>query len=155
MYIGIASTVEPQGKREGHSCGRMQDVSTAAKWGTSQTAAPNQRNKIRPDYLQWTYKSLTPLDNQDPSPESDDEGDPVDGPQYSSDEGDVIDIYDDDGDSDGEPVACLGQMYTHDPHDEEVVYCSSMTARDRMDVCIERCHAPNVFGTVDMEKVSQ
>jgi len=28
------------------------------------------------------------MDDQDPSPESDDEGDPVDGPQYSSDEGD-------------------------------------------------------------------
>jgi len=68
------------------------------------------------------------MDDQDPSPGSDDEGDPVDGPQYSSDEGDIVDIYDNDGDSDEEPVACLGRMYTHDPHDEEVVYCSSMTA---------------------------
>jgi len=77
------------------------------------------------------------MDDQDPSPESDDEGDPVDGPQYPSDEGDIVDIYDDDGDSDGEPVACLRRMYTHDPRDEEIVYCSSMTARDGMDVCIE------------------
>ena len=78
------------------------------------------------------------MDNQDPSPGSDDKGDPVAGPQYSSDEGDIINIYDDDRDSDGEPVTCLRQMYTHNPHDEDVVYCSSMTAQDRMDVCIER-----------------
>ena len=58
------------------------------------------------------------MDDQDLSLESDDEGDPVDGPQYSSDE----------GDSNGEPVMCLRRMYTHDPHDEEVIYCSSMTA---------------------------
>jgi len=58
------------------------------------------------------------MDDQDLSPGSDDEGDPVDGPQYLSDE----------GDSNGEPVMCLGRMYTHDPHDEEVIYCLSMTA---------------------------
>ena len=52
------------------------------------------------------------MDDQDLSPESDDEGDPVDGPQYLSDEGDVVNIYDNDGDSNGEPVACLGSMYT-------------------------------------------
>jgi len=38
--------VEPQGKREGHSRGRMEDVSTAVKWGTSQTTAPNQRKGL-------------------------------------------------------------------------------------------------------------
>jgi len=43
------------------------------------------------------------MDDQDPSLESDDGGDLVDDPQYLSDDGDVIDIYDDDGDSDGEP----------------------------------------------------
>ena len=78
------------------------------------------------------------MDNQDLSPGSVNEGNPVDGPQYSSDKGDVINIHDDDGDSDGEPITCLRQMYTHDPHDEDVVYCSSMTARDGMDVCIEQ-----------------
>jgi len=78
------------------------------------------------------------MDDQDPSPGSDNEGDPVDGPQYLSDEGDVVNIYDDDGDSNGEPVACLRQMYAHDPHDEDVMYCSSMTARDGMDICIKQ-----------------
>ena len=78
------------------------------------------------------------MDDQDLSPGSDDEWDPVYGPQYSSDEGDAIDIHDNDRDSDGEPVACLGWMYTHNPHDEDVVYCSSMIARDGMDVCIEQ-----------------
>jgi len=58
-------------------------------------------------------------------------------PQYSSDKGDIIDIYDDDRDSDGEPIACLGRMYTHDPHDEDVMYCSSMTAWDGMDICVK------------------
>ena len=81
------------------------------------------------------------MDDQDPSPGSENEGDPVDGPQYSSDEGDVVNIYDDDGDSDGEPVACLRWMYTHDPHDEEVIYSSSMTAQDGMDICIEQYEA--------------
>jgi len=78
------------------------------------------------------------MDDQDPSPGSDNEGDPVDGPQYLSDKGDVIDIYDNDRDSDGEPVTCLGWMYTHDPHDEDIMYCSSMTAQDGMDVCVEQ-----------------
>ena len=32
-------------------------------------------------------------------------------------------------------------MYTHDPHDEGIIYCLSMTARDGMDVCIERYEA--------------
>jgi len=77
------------------------------------------------------------MDDQDLSPESDDEGDPVDGPQYSSDEGDIVDIYDDDRDSNGEPVACLRCMYAHNPHDEDIVYCSSMTAWDGMDICIK------------------
>jgi len=31
----------------------------------------------------------------------------------------------------------------HDPHDEEVIYCSSMTARDGMDICIEQYEADN------------
>jgi len=77
------------------------------------------------------------MDDQDSSPGSNNEGDPVDGPKYSSDKGDVVNIYDNDRDSDGEPVACLGWMYAQDPHDEHVVYCSSMTAWDGMDVCIE------------------
>jgi len=49
------------GKARGTLLRKDTDVSTVAKWGTLQTAAPNQRNKIRPDYLQRTCRSLTPL----------------------------------------------------------------------------------------------
>jgi len=100
---------------------------------------PKKQNKARlfavdmqePDTAEDTSKQENIahgiMDNQDLSPESDNEGDPVDGPQYLSDE----------GDSNGEPVACLGWMYAHNPHDDDIVYCSPMTARDGMDICIE------------------
>ena len=58
---------------------------------------------------------------------SDDDKDQVNGPQYSGDDEDIVEIYDDDDDSDREPVACLGRMSTHDPSDEEVVCYSYMS----------------------------
>ncbi|KIM63288.1 hypothetical protein SCLCIDRAFT_24415 [Scleroderma citrinum Foug A] len=51
---------------------------------------------------------------------SDNDKDQVNGPQYLSDDEDIVEIYDDD-DSNGEPVTCLGRMSTHDSSDEEVV----------------------------------
>ncbi|KIM63286.1 hypothetical protein SCLCIDRAFT_24413 [Scleroderma citrinum Foug A] len=57
---------------------------------------------------------------------SDDDKDQVNGPQYSSDNEDIIEIYDDDDNSDREPVACLGRMSTRDSSDEEVMYYSYM-----------------------------
>ena len=83
------------------------------------------------DIGEQNYPAHGVMNNQEPSPGSDDEGDPVDGPQYSSNE----------GDSNGEPITCLRWMYTHDSHDEEVIYCSSMTAQDGMDVCIKQYEA--------------
>ena len=132
-----APTIEvgPQGKQERHF--------------TDHCPKPKKQNKAQlfaadvqePDTAEDTDKQDNTahgiMDNQGLSPGSDDEGDPVDGPQYLSDEGVIVNIYDNDGDSDGEPVVCLGWMYTHNSHDEEVVYCSSMTARDGMDVCIK------------------
>ena len=56
-----------------------------------------------------------------PSPGSDTNEDQVDGPQYSSDDEVIVKIYDDDDDSNREPVACLGRMSTHYSSDEEVV----------------------------------
>ena len=58
---------------------------------------------------------------------SDDDENQVNGPQSSSDDEDIVEIYDDDDDSDGEPVACLWRMSTHDPFDEEVVRYSYMS----------------------------
>ena len=57
---------------------------------------------------------------------SDDNEDQVNGPQYLSDDEDIVEIYNND-DSDGEPVACLGRMSTHDPSDEEVMCYSYMS----------------------------
>ena len=67
------------------------------------------------------------IDKPGPSPSSDDDEDQVNGPQYLSDDEDIIEIYDDDDNSDREPVACLGRMSTHDPSDEEVVCYSYMS----------------------------
>ena len=67
------------------------------------------------------------IDEPGPSPSSDDDEDQVNGPQYSSDDEDIVEIYDDDDDSDGEPVACLRRMSTHDPFDKEVVHYSYMS----------------------------
>ena len=50
------------------------------------------------------------IDEPGPSPSSDDDEDQVN-----------------DEDSDGEPVACLGRMSTHDPSDEEVMCYSYMS----------------------------
>ena len=74
-------------------------------------------------------------DEPGPSPSSDDDEDQVNGPQYSSDDEDIVKIYDDDDDdSDGEPVACLGRMSTHDPSDKEVVHYLYMSiAEDNSD----------------------
>ena len=40
---------------------------------------------------------------------------------------DIVEIYDDDDNSDREPVACLRRMSTHDSSDEEVVCYSYMS----------------------------
>ena len=50
------------------------------------------------------------IDEPGLSPSSDDDEDQVNGPQYSSDDEDIVKIYDNDDDSDGEPVACLRRM---------------------------------------------
>ena len=83
------------------------------------------------------------IDDPGLSPSSDDDEDQVNGPQYLSDDEDIVEIYDDedivkiyddDDNSDGEPVACLGRMSTHDPSDEEVVRYSHMSiAEDNSD----------------------
>ena len=67
------------------------------------------------------------IDEPGLSPSSDDDEDQVNGPEYLSDDEDIIEIYDNDDDSNGEPVACLGRMSTHDPSDEEVVRYSYMS----------------------------
>ncbi|KIM65390.1 hypothetical protein SCLCIDRAFT_22878 [Scleroderma citrinum Foug A] len=73
-------------------------------------------------------------DEPGPSPSSDDDEDQVNGPQYSSDDEDIVKIYDDDDDSNGEPVACLRRMSTHDPSDKEVVrYLYMSIAEDDSD----------------------
>ena len=66
-------------------------------------------------------------DEPGPSLSSDNDEDQVNGPQYSSDNEDIVEIYDNDDDSDGEPVACLRRMSTHDPSDEEVMHYSYMS----------------------------
>ena len=55
------------------------------------------------------------IDKPGPSLSSDDNEDQVNGPQYSSDDEDIVEIYDDDDNSDREPVACLGRMSTAMP----------------------------------------
>ena len=67
------------------------------------------------------------IDDPGPSPSSDDNEDQVNGPQYLSDNEDIIEIYDNDDDSDGEPVTCLRRMSTHNPSDEEVMHYSYMS----------------------------
>ena len=74
------------------------------------------------------------IDEPGLSPSSDNDEDQVNGPQYSSDDEDIVEIYDDDDDSDREPVACLGRMSTHDPSDEEVMrYLYMSIAEDDSD----------------------
>ena len=60
------------------------------------------------------------------SPSSDNNEDQVNGPQYLSDNKVIIEIYDNDDDSDGEPVTCLRRMSPNDPSNEEVVCCLYM-----------------------------
>ena len=67
------------------------------------------------------------IDEPGPSPSSDNDEDQVNGPQYSCDDEDIVEIYDDDDDSDREPVACLGRMSTHDSSDKEVMRYSYMS----------------------------
>ena len=62
------------------------------------------------------------IDKPGPSLSSDNGEDQVNGPQYSSDNEDIIKIYNNDDNSDREPVACLRRMSTHDSSDEEVVH---------------------------------
>ena len=74
------------------------------------------------------------IDEPGLSPSSDDDEDQVNGPQYSSDNEDIVEIYNNDDDSNGEPAACLGRMSTHDPSDEEFVRYSYMSiAEDNSD----------------------
>ena len=67
------------------------------------------------------------IDKPGPSPSSDEDQDQVNGPQYSSDNEDIIKIYNDDDDSDREPVTCLRRMSTHNSSDEEVMHYSYMS----------------------------
>ena len=67
------------------------------------------------------------IDEPGLSPSSDDNEDQVNGPQYSSDDEDIIEIYDDNDDSNGEPVACLRRMSTHNSSNEEVMRYSYMS----------------------------
>ena len=66
------------------------------------------------------------IDKPGLSPSSDNDEDQVNGPQYSSDDEDIIEIYDNDDDNDREPVTCLRRMSTHDSSDKEVVCYSYM-----------------------------
>ena len=67
------------------------------------------------------------IDEPGPSPSSDDDEDQVNGPQYLSDNEDIVEIYDDDDDSDREPVTCLRRMSTPNSSDEEVMRYSYMS----------------------------